>query len=281
MDLLGEPLPDLGEHVVAELDQVKRVDRDRGAWKPHPQGLAERRRGVDGDDLHTQAPLKRPGEEPVSDAFTVAAVHDSQDLSGVQIDDGGHPGFVAFPSLGDWVAEEPHRPVAVLTNAEHPRCQGINIRQRQRCGIQSPLHQPPGDTERGGSLRRRPAGSNHGGYQGVPEPAGGPCPARNLGCFLGECPARAQVLIAEESSLGPHHFDRPGDRNVTQALGPAGMHAGADHPARRAAGLGSGSDVDPSLTECKNLGTGDAVVGQVEDGGGSIGARGSRLDQGS
>jgi hypothetical protein len=46
-------------------------------------------------------------------------------------------------------------------------------------------------------------------------------------------------------------------------------------------GLGGGFDADPSLPEGKDLGAGDSVVGQVENGGGSIGARGSRLDQGS
>ncbi|GAA3319829.1 hypothetical protein GCM10017710_43310 [Arthrobacter ramosus] len=41
VDLLGEPLPDFGEHVLAELDQVERVDRDCRAREPHSQGLAE------------------------------------------------------------------------------------------------------------------------------------------------------------------------------------------------------------------------------------------------
>lgn len=35
VDLLGQALPDFGEHVVAKLDQVERVDGDRGAWEPH------------------------------------------------------------------------------------------------------------------------------------------------------------------------------------------------------------------------------------------------------
>lgn len=64
-------------------------------------------------------------------------------------------------------------------------------------------------------------------------------------------------------------------------LWPAGVHPGADHAAGRAASLCGGIDVDPSLAEGEDLAAGDAVVGQVEDGGGSIGARGSRLDQGS
>jgi hypothetical protein len=36
MHLLGEPLPDFGEHVIAELDQVKRVHRNGSARQPHP-----------------------------------------------------------------------------------------------------------------------------------------------------------------------------------------------------------------------------------------------------
>ena len=59
------------------------------------------------------------------------------------------------------------------------------------------------------------------------------------------------------------------------------MNAGADHIARWAAGLGGGHDADPPLPEGKDFGIGDAVVGQVENRGGSIGARRSRLDQGS
>lgn len=59
------------------------------------------------------------------------------------------------------------------------------------------------------------------------------------------------------------------------------MHPCADHSAGRAAGLGGGFEADAPLPEGEDLGAGDAVVGQVENGGGSIGARGSRLDQGS
>jgi len=50
-------------------------------------------------------------------------------LSGVEVDDGGHPGFVAFPGLGGWIAEEPDGPVTVFVDAEHPRGEGINIGQ--------------------------------------------------------------------------------------------------------------------------------------------------------
>lgn len=102
----------------------------------------------------------------------------------------------------------------MFINAEHPRGKGINIRQRQRRGVQSPLDQPLRDTERRGG----PAGTDDGSHQGFTEPVGGPCMAGDLGCFLGKCLARAQVLSAEESPLGPDHFDRPGDRDMMQAL---------------------------------------------------------------
>lgn len=109
----------------------------------------------------------------------------------------------------------------MFNDAEHPRCQRIDIRQGQRRGVQGALDQAPRDTERGGCLRCGSPGSDHGGHEGVAEPTGGPCPAWDLGGLLGECPPRAQVLIAEESQLGPDQFDWASDRNVTQALRPA------------------------------------------------------------
>ena len=42
------------------------------------------------------------------------------------------------------------------------------------------------------------------------------------------------------------------------------MHAGADHAAGRAAGLGGGHDADPSLPEGEDLGAGDPVVGRLK-----------------
>jgi hypothetical protein len=51
------------------------------------------------------------------------------------------------------------------------------------------------------------------------------------------------------------------------------VHAGADYPAGRAAGLGGGFDVDPALPEGEDLNIGDSVVGKVENGGGTIGAQ--------
>jgi hypothetical protein len=56
------------------------------------------------------------------------------------------------------------------------------------------------------------------------------------------------------------------------------MHPCTDHAARWAASFSGGHDADPPLPEGKDLSINDPVVGQVENGGGSIGARGSRLD---
>ena len=55
----GQALPDGGDHVVPELDQVELVVRDRGARQPGPQRLAERGRGIDRDDLDPLPPLLR------------------------------------------------------------------------------------------------------------------------------------------------------------------------------------------------------------------------------
>lgn len=52
------------------------------------------------------------------------------------------------------------------------------------------------------------------------------------------------------------------------------MQTGADDATGRAASLGGGFDTDPPLSECEDLSVSDAVVGQVENGGGSIGGAG-------
>ena len=65
-----------------------------------PQGLAERSRGADRYDLHAEVPRLGPGEQPLTGAYAIAAVHDPQDLSSVQIDNGGYPRLKAFPDVG-------------------------------------------------------------------------------------------------------------------------------------------------------------------------------------
>lgn len=77
----------------------------------------------------------------------------------------------------------------------------INVGQRQRCGVQSLLDQPPCDTERRGHFRGGPSGSNDLGHEGVAEPAGGPRAPGHLEGLLRKGHARAEVFIAAESPL--------------------------------------------------------------------------------
>ncbi|UZX02919.1 hypothetical protein F8G81_10135 [Arthrobacter sp. CDRTa11] len=65
LDLLGEVLPGLEYGLIGQRDLVEMINRDRGVGQPHPQLFAERRRGIDRDDLHGQALLKAQGEHPV------------------------------------------------------------------------------------------------------------------------------------------------------------------------------------------------------------------------
>lgn len=99
LDLLGGILPGLSHCLVGEGDQVEVIDCDCGAGKPHPQRFPERRGGVDRHDLHCQPPFQRPGEQPVTDALVVSAVDHARDLTGVQVNNGCHPGFEPGPSL--------------------------------------------------------------------------------------------------------------------------------------------------------------------------------------
>ena len=94
----GQALPDGGDHVVPELDQVELVDRDRGARQPGPQRLAERGRGIDRDDLDPLPPLLRALREPIPDGPGVPAVDDAEDLPGGQVDQRRHPRLEPSPS---------------------------------------------------------------------------------------------------------------------------------------------------------------------------------------
>lgn len=57
LDLLTQALSGLGQGFVAKREQMEVINGDGGAWEPHPQ----RRRGVDRDNLHGQAPGQRSG----------------------------------------------------------------------------------------------------------------------------------------------------------------------------------------------------------------------------
>ena len=59
--LAADTLAALGEGVVGELDQVERVDADRGPGQVLTQGLPERRRRIDRDDIDLLAPVQAAG----------------------------------------------------------------------------------------------------------------------------------------------------------------------------------------------------------------------------
>jgi hypothetical protein len=84
----GQPLTDRGQGVVAELDQVERVDADGRSRQVGAQRLAERRGWIDRDNFHLVEPPGRPCREPGPDAGAVAAVDHTQHLPRGDVDDG-------------------------------------------------------------------------------------------------------------------------------------------------------------------------------------------------
>ena len=163
----GEALADGGDHVVAELDQVELVDRDRSPRQPGPQRLAERGRRIDRDDLDPLPPPLRTLAEPVSDGGAVASVDDAENLPGGQVDQGRHPRLE--PSPGAVIGTEPaHRPVAVLIDAQPPHARRLDISQDHGSSCQGCLDQPPRDAVGPGHLGGCSAGADHGRDDLVP-----------------------------------------------------------------------------------------------------------------
>lgn len=251
------------------------------AGQPHPQGLAERRGGVDRHGLDSEPPRQGTGEQPLPDACAVASVHDAQHLAGVQVHDRGHPRLDPLPRRGLVLAEPAHRSVAVLVDPEPLRSQGVHVRQGLGGCVEGLLDQPPRHPVRRGGLCRGTAGDHDRLHQGAQQPVSRACPAWDLVGGLGERTARAGRLGAEPAPLAPDHHRCPGDRNIAQALEPAVLHSFGDDPAARAARHCGGLDRDPADAETGDRGGEDAVFGQVEDHGGSAGLLRRRLDQGS
>ena len=101
---------------------------------------------------------QRPGEEPVANTLVVASVHNVQDLAGIQVNDRSRPRLVPSPGLRGRVLEEPHGPIPVLIDTQHPRCQEIHVRKAEHGVTDDLLNQPPGDPERSGCLRHGTTG---------------------------------------------------------------------------------------------------------------------------
>ena len=236
LDLLGEVLPGLSHGLVGQRDQVEMIDCDGGAWKPNPQGFSERRRRVDRDDLHAQAPLKRAGEEPVPDAPVVPAVDDTQDLPGVQVHDGGHPRLVPDPRAGLRVTEISHGPEPVFIDAEHARAELIHVGQGEEAGfVQRGTDHPPGHRERRGGFGHGPAGTDDRVNDVVPEPAGGAGAARHLSGGFKEREPGTLGFHAVPAVLGPEDLNGAGDRNVADPVEAPFLPPRRHHTAGRAA----------------------------------------------
>ena len=95
----GQALPDGGDHVVPELDQVELVDRDRGARQPGPQRSALRN-AAEGSiatiSIRSRHCLSAARANP--DGPGVPAVDDAEDLPGGQVDQRRHPRLEPSPS---------------------------------------------------------------------------------------------------------------------------------------------------------------------------------------
>ena len=113
-----------------------------------------------------------------------------------------------------------------------------------------------------------------------PQPGGGPCPARDLGSRFEEREPGAVRFIAVPAVFGPHHLQRPGNGNIAQPLVTAFLDPHSDHPAGGAPRRLVGFNDDCSCSIGSDTGGDDTVIGQVEEGGGSVGCDPGRLMQG-
>src|SRR5690606_21853690 len=124
---------------------------------------------------------------------------------------------------------------------------------------------PPRDPVGAGHLRSRPARVDHRCHELVLQSPGRPSEPGDLVGGLGERAPGAQLLVAEPAPLGPHHLHRPGNRDVTHTLQPAGVDPLGHHSAVRAARRVGRLDHHPAPALGPVAGLDDAVVGQVED----------------
>ncbi|MDQ0000115.1 hypothetical protein J2W15_003628 [Pseudarthrobacter sulfonivorans] len=114
-----------------------------------------------------------------------------------------------------------------------------------------------------------------------PEPAGGPGTARDLSRGFKERKPWAGPFLAVPAVFGPENFHGAGDRDVPDPLDMSFLPPGRYDTAGRAARWLVGFDNDPAAPVVQDGGGNDAVVGQVEDAGGSVGGHPGRLSQGS
>ncbi|WP_239437726.1 hypothetical protein [Arthrobacter alpinus] len=71
--------------------------------------------------MNAEPPLQRAFDHPGPDSGVISPVNNTQDLSGIDINDCRHPRFNPFPAVGLWIFEESDGAEAVFINTEHPR----------------------------------------------------------------------------------------------------------------------------------------------------------------
>ena len=258
---------------------MERIDADRGGRQVLAQRLAERRRRVDRHHLHGLPPGHRAGGQPGANAGGVTAVDHAEHPAAVGVDQSGHPRLVA-PPAAVLVAEEAHRAVAVLIDAQPAHQHVVGVGDQVGGRGQHGLHQPPGHPVGAGDLAGRPAADHDGGDQRPAQPGGRAGEGRHLVGDLAEGASRAAGLVAEAAALDPDQFHRPGHRQIAQPLPAVGVHTNGEHPADRAAGWVGGLHLDPAHAVLGVDGAQHAVVGQVEDRARSVTLRARRLEAG-
>lgn len=100
------------------------------------------------------------------------------------------------------------------------------------------------------------------------------------GWWIHRTTAEGTPLLRSASGTWTRAVHRPGDGNIAQSLNTTFFPPGRNDPTARAARklVGFNDHLPPAGI---NNGGNDAVVGQVEENGGSVGCDPGRLDQGS
>lgn len=258
---------DGGEHGVAELDQVEVVHAHAGLGQPPADRGAEPGRWVDRDHLHPPSPPPGLLLEPVRNGGRVATIDHVDDLTGGQVDEGGHPRLDPPPGSGV-VLEPTHAAEPVLIDPQEPHQPGPGPAPGHQCRdglVDEALHGGPRHPE----LARNPVDgadlTSDRGEDGVLEPLGEPGPRRDLVGVLGERPTPAQLLGACPALLDPHHLDRAVERHLSKPVPRPLMHPRGQHTAVRAGRFGHrGGDHHHPHTVLVTYDLIDLVLGQVE-----------------
>lgn len=90
MDLMGELLTNLGRGLIRRRVQMEVIHRHRCSRQPHPQCFPERSGGVNDYDMNSEAPFQWSVDQPRTDVCVVAAIDNTQDLAGIEVNDGAH-----------------------------------------------------------------------------------------------------------------------------------------------------------------------------------------------